>query len=108
MSGNIIELNDVTFEKKALQSDMPVLVDFWAPWCDPCVAILPILDSMANKYGESIRITKVNVDDNPVTLQKYGVQAIPTIVILKNGEVAEQMTGMVAKEQLEDSIKAIV
>ena len=108
MSDNIIELTDEEFETKVLQSDKPVMVDFWAPWCGPCKAISPTIDALEGEYGDRMSFVKVNVDDNPVTPSKYGVQAIPTLIFFKNGEVAEQITGMVAKEKLEETIKGVL
>jgi thioredoxin 1 len=108
MSEHIIELDDDAFEEKVLQSDKPVMVDFWAPWCGPCKAIAPTVDALEKEYGEKMTFAKVNVDDNPVTPSKYGVQAIPTLIFFKNGEIAEQITGMVAKEKLEETIKGVL
>lgn len=108
MADNIIELTDEEFETKVLKSDKPVMVDFWAPWCGPCKAIAPTVDALEKEYGDQMSFVKVNVDDNPVTPSKYGVQAIPTLIFFKNGEVAEQITGMVAKEKLEEAIKGVV
>lgn len=108
MTENIIELDDDAFEEKVLKSDQPVMVDFWAPWCGPCKAIAPTVDALEKEYGDQMTFAKVNVDDNPVTPSKYGVQAIPTLIFFKNGEIAEQITGMVAKEKLEETIKGVL
>ncbi|OQY53109.1 MAG: thioredoxin [Desulfobacteraceae bacterium 4572_89] len=108
MAENIIEIDDDSFEKKVLQSDKPVVVDFWAPWCGPCKAITPTMEALGETYGDQMVFTKVNVDENPLTPSKYGIQAIPTLIFFKNGEVAEQITGMVAKEKLEETIKGIL
>ncbi len=108
MAGNIIDLEDDAFEKMVLQSDKPVMVDFWAPWCGPCKAIAPTVEALEKEYGDQMTFAKVNVDENPVSPSKYGVQAIPTLIFFKNGEVAEQITGMVAKEKLEETIKSVL
>ncbi len=108
MAENIIEIDDDSFEKIVLQSDKPVMVDFWAPWCGPCKAISPTVEALEKEFGDKMTFTKVNVDENPVTPSKYGVQAIPTLIFFKNGEIADQITGMVAKEKLEETIKGIL
>jgi len=108
MTQNIIELEDDSFEDTVLKSDKPVMVDFWAPWCGPCKAIAPTVDALEKEYGERMIFTKVNVDENPITPSKYGVQAIPTLIFFKNGEIADQITGMVAKEKLEETIKGVL
>ncbi len=108
MAENIIDLEDDDFEAKVLQSDKPVMVDFWAPWCGPCKAIAPTVEALEQTYGDQMAFMKVNVDENPITPSKFGVQAIPTLIFFKDGKVAEQITGMVAKEKLEETIKGIL
>jgi len=108
MTQNIIELDDDSFENKVLKADKPVMVDFWAPWCGPCKAIAPTVDALEKEYGEHMTFAKVNVDENPISPSKYGVQAIPTLIFFKNGEIADQITGMVAKEKLEETIKGVL
>jgi len=108
MAQNIIELEDDSFEKEVLQSDKPVMVDFWAPWCGPCKAIGPTVEALEKEYGDKITFTKINVDENPLSPSKYGVQAIPTLIFFKNGEIADQIIGMVAKEKLEQVIKGLL
>ncbi len=108
MAENIIEINDESFEKIVLKSDKPVMVDFWAPWCGPCKAIAPTIDALEKEFGDKMSFVKVNVDENPISPSKYGVQAIPTLIFFKNGEIAEQITGMVAKQKLEETIKSVL
>ena len=108
MTQNIIELEDDSFEEKVLKSNKPVMVDFWAPWCGPCKAIAPTIDALEKEYGDKMTFAKVNVDENPLTPSKYGVQAIPTLIFFKNGKIADQITGMVAKEKLEEAIKGVL
>ncbi len=108
MTQNIIELEDDSFEEKVLKSDKPVMVDFWAPWCGPCKAIAPTIEALEKEYGDKMTFAKVNVDENPISPSNYGVQAIPTLIFFKNGKVADQITGMVAKEKLEETIKGVL
>jgi thioredoxin 1 len=108
MTDKIIEIDDDGFEENVLKSEKPIMVDFWAPWCGPCKAIAPTIEALEKTYGDQMTFAKVNVDENPLSPSKYGVQAIPTLIFFKNGEVADQITGMVAKEKLEQTIKKIL
>ncbi|MFO7989350.1 MAG: thioredoxin [Thermodesulfobacteriota bacterium] len=105
MTDKIIELDDDGFEENVLKSEKPIMVDFWAPWCGPCKAIAPTIEALEKTYGDQMTFAKINVDENPLSPSKYGVQAIPTLIFFKNGEIADQITGMVAKEKLEQTIK---
>lgn len=108
MAENIIEVNDDNFEDEVIKSEKPVMVDFWAPWCGPCKAIAPMVVELEKSFGEKIKFVKVNVDENPITPSKYGIQAIPTLIFFKAGEVNDQITGMVAKEKIEESVKGLI
>ena len=94
------QVNDSNFDAVVLQSQLPVLVDFWAPWCGPCRAIGPIIDELANEYEGKLSVVKLNVDESPSTPGKYGIRAIPTLILFKNGEVVEQVTGAVSKSSI--------
>lgn len=98
--GKVVEISDADFESEVLKADLPTLVDFWAPWCGPCKAITPVLQEMAEEYEGKIKFAKMNVDNNPETPGKFGIRAIPTLIFFKNGEVADQVTGAVGKDQL--------
>ena len=108
MAEGIIEIDDGSFDTEILQSDKPVLVDFWAPWCGPCKAIGPVIEELAAEYGDKVKFAKCNVDDNPATPSKYGIRAIPTLIFFKEGNVVDQITGMVAKAKLEETLSGIV
>jgi thioredoxin 1 len=108
MAEGITEISDDSFEGEVLQEEKPVLVDFWAPWCGPCKAIGPVIEDLAGAFGDKIKFAKCNVDDNPATPTKYGIQAIPTLIFFKGGEVVDQITGMVAKSKLEESINKLI
>lgn len=103
-----MEINDSSFESEIIKADKPSVVDFWAPWCGPCKAIGPVIEDLAGTYGGQVKFTKCNVDDNPLTPGKFGIKAIPTLIFFKDGKVVDQITGMVAKSKLEESIKKVL
>ena len=105
MGENITNVTDSTFETMVLKSEVPALVDFWASWCAPCRAIAPIVDEMAQEYSGRIRVTKMNVDDNPATPGRYGVRGIPTLILFKGGKVVDQLVGAVPKSQIKELIE---
>lgn len=100
MSTNIISISDESFDNEVLKSSTPVLVDFWAEWCNPCKAIAPILEEIAEHYQGKIKIAKLNIDENPETPVKYGVRGIPTLMIFKNGSCNATKVGILEKSQL--------
>lgn len=100
-SENVSTFTDANFDREVLQSEIPVLVDFWATWCAPCKAIAPLVDTIADEYTGKVKVGKVNVDENQATPGKYGVRGIPTIILFKNGAVLDQVVGAVPKSQLD-------
>jgi thioredoxin 1 len=99
-SDKVLHVTDSNFESEVLKSDKPVLVDFWAPWCGPCRAIAPIVDELADEYAGRLKVVKMNVDDNPMTPARYGVRGIPNLLIIRGGQVKEQIVGAVPKAHL--------
>jgi thioredoxin 1 len=100
MSKLIGEVNDNNFEQTVLQSEQPVLVDFWAEWCGPCRALAPTLEAVANDWAERARVVKLNVDESPVVTEHYGIRAIPTLILFKDGEEAGRLLGTVSKTEI--------
>lgn len=107
MAEDILEIDDSTFDAEVLKSNKPVLIDFWAPWCGPCRAISPMVEQLAGEFGEKIKFVKCNVDDNPISPGKYGIRSIPTLMFFKDGNVVNQVIGIVAKSKLEEVINKI-
>jgi thioredoxin 1 len=99
MSGDVRHLTDADFQE-AIQGDSPILVDFWAAWCAPCRMIAPVLEELAGEYDGRARVGKVNVDEQSATAQRFGIQSIPTLILFKNGEVADKVVGVAPKEAL--------
>lgn len=107
-SDKVIHISDGEFDKVIIGNALPCLVDFWAPWCGPCKAIGPVIDELAAEFDGKVVIAKMNVDDNPATPGKFGIRAIPTLILFKGGEVVDQITGVVGKTQLHDLIKKAI
>jgi len=108
MGKNTIELTDENFQSEVEKSDVPVLVDFWADWCAPCKAIAPAVEEIADEYQGKAKVGKLDVDNNQQTAMNYGIRSIPTLLIFKNGEVAEQIVGAVPKAQLTKKLDSVV
>jgi thioredoxin 1 len=102
----VLTLSTANFDQEVLKSAVPVLVDFWAEWCGPCKMIAPLLDQLATEQAGKLKIGKINVDDNQDLAGKYGIRAIPTLLLFKGGVVKEQMVGMVGKKDLEKKVAA--
>ncbi len=100
MSDHITHLSDDAFEQEVLQSQVPVLVDYWAEWCGPCKMIAPILDEISKEYAGRLKVTKLNIDENQQTPPKYGIRGIPTLMLFKNGNVEATKVGALSKSQL--------
>jgi thioredoxin 1 len=100
VAGQIIDVTDASFEVEVLESELPVVVDFWAPWCGPCRVVSPILEEM-NGEREDFRVVKVNVDENQATAVRYEILSIPTMILFKNGEIAKKVVGALPKARLE-------
>lgn len=104
----IKEVSENTFQSEVLESDRPVLVDFWAPWCGPCQIMAPVLHAVAMKMGDSLKVVKLNTDENTMTAQRYQILAIPSLLVFKKGEVVERIVGFKPQNQLEDHLKSIL
>ncbi len=103
---NIIEISSATFESEVTSSTLPVLVDFWAPWCGPCRALAPMLETINQELQGKAKFVKVNVDDHQQLAVRFSVQAIPTLIIFKNGETVDRIVGMIPREQISSRLKA--
>ena len=108
MSDNVLEFTDENFKSDVLESKLPVLVDFWATWCGPCKAIGPIVEELAKEYTGKIKVGKVNVDDNNQVAMQFGVRSIPTLIIVKDGKVIDQLIGAVPKQSMVDLISKVL
>ena len=105
---NITQVGDDNFEAEVIRSNLPVLIDFWAPWCGPCKSIAPVIEEVAKEYEGKLKVAKLNVDDNPITPSRYGVRGIPNLIIFKGGAVKEQIVGAIPKGRLVDAIEKVV
>lgn len=100
-----VKVNDANFKKEVLESDLPVLVDFWASWCAPCLIVAPVVEEIAKEYEGKLRVCKLNVDEAPKTASEYGVMSIPTLAIFKDGKLVDNIIGAVPKTAVEEKIK---
>jgi thioredoxin 1 len=102
--GHVNEITDSDFEQEVLQSDQPVLVDFWAPWCGPCRQIAPMIDELSSENEGVVKIVKMNIDESPNSPQQYGVNSIPTLMLFKGGSVVERFVGVQPKQRLQEAL----
>ncbi|RXH56552.1 thioredoxin [Granulicella sibirica] len=109
MAGQFVtEVSDASFEKEVLQSEQPVLVDFWAAWCGPCRALAPVVDQVATQYNGKLRVMKMDVDSNTATPARYGIRGIPALILFKGGQVADNIVGFVPKDTIDKSIEKVL
>jgi thioredoxin 1 len=102
-----ININEASFEKAVLKSQVPVLVDFWAPWCGPCMMIAPVLNEIAGESEGRFRITKVNIDDEPALMQRFGIRGVPALLFFSGGELRDQIVGVAAKKAIIDKLASL-
>jgi thioredoxin 1 len=109
MAGNsVLEVNDSNFEQEVLKSAQPVMIDFWAAWCGPCKAIAPVVDEIAVQYTGKLKVVKMDVDSNAATPQRYGVRGIPTLLLIKDGQVKSQIVGYKGKDEIAKAVDSIL
>ncbi|MFO0917208.1 MAG: thioredoxin [Planctomycetaceae bacterium] len=104
MAGSVLEFTDGNFQAEVLDSQQPVLVDFWAPWCGPCKMLAPTIEQLAGEFDGKVRIGKLNTDDNPQVASSYGISAIPTVLLFKGGNIVERFVGVTPKGKMSDSL----
>jgi thioredoxin 1 len=101
---NVLEISDSNFESEVIQSQQPVLVDFWAPWCGPCRMVGPVVEELASENGDDVKVAKVNIDESQTLAQNYQVSSIPTLMVFKGGEVVDRFVGVQPKARLQESL----
>jgi len=101
---HLLQVNDINFNKEVLESSVPVLVDFWAPWCAPCRLVAPVLEEIAEEYAGRLKVVKLNTDENPAVAMKYNIMSIPTLLLFKNGEVVDETIGAVPKHVIVNNL----
>jgi thioredoxin 1 len=102
-----ININEASFEKAVLQSSLPVLVDFWAPWCGPCRMLAPVLEEIAKESEDRVRVAKVNIDDNPGLMRRFAIRAVPSLLFFHQGEVRDQVTGVASKKMILEKLASL-
>lgn len=107
-ANDVVILQDSTFDKEVLKSDLPVLVDFWAVWCGPCKAVAPAVEELATQYKGKVKVAKMDVDEHQQVPQQYGIRSIPTLLVFKGGRVVDTIIGAVPKSKLEESLKKAI
>ena len=105
---NVLELTDENFDEQVTQSDVPVLVDFWAEWCMPCKMLAPTIEEIAEEYGDQVKVAKVDTDESRESAMKFGISAIPTVILFKDGEVAKKFVGLQSKQDLKSAIDEVL
>lgn len=108
MAGSIVEVNQDNFKQEVLDSELPVLVDFWASWCMPCLMLAPIVEEIAKEWAGKLKVVKLNTDNSPLVAQQYGIHAIPTLIIFKNGQEMERLVGYLPKKSIEQKLKVVL
>ncbi len=108
MAGNIIELSDASFDETVHSSTVPVLVDFWAPWCGPCRMLAPIIEQVANDFADKAKVCKLNTDDARDTAVEFGISAIPTVILFKDGQIQKKWVGLTSKKDISEAINKLL